>query len=285
MLQICPRRILLTCQSSYLTAKRARQGSVWEGSSRLFTCRRGRENRPDTGDTVTITYAGQAVPVRIVGEVFDTSNCGISLITDWGTLSGTAGNAGNAGTGHGPGQLIPDAYDVGLRPGTDPAAYAEALGHALGRGYPVSLNDNDPFFLTLIGLIATLTLLLAVVAGLGVLNAVVLHSRERVHDLCIFKAVGMTPRQTITMVVCWVAGTGLVAGVVAVPAGVAVHRYVLPVMAHAAATNIPTSFLNVYDPPELAILALAGLIIAVAGALLPASWAAGSRTATALRAE
>jgi putative ABC transport system permease protein len=32
-------------------------------------------------------------------------------------------------------------------------------------------------------------------------------------------------------------------------------------------------------------LALAGLLIAVAGALAPASWAARSRTATALRTE
>jgi len=118
-----------------------------------------------------------------------------------------------------------------------------------------------------------------------VLNTVVLHTRERVHDLGIFKAVGMTPRQTIAMVICWVAGTGLVAGVVAVPAGIAVHRYVLPVMAHAAATNLPASYLNVYGPAELALLALAGLVIAVAGAMLPASWAAGSRTASALRAE
>ena len=33
------------------------------------------------------------------------------------------------------------------------------------------------------------------------------------------------------------------------------------------------------------LLALAGLLIAVAGALAPASWAARTRTATALRAE
>ena len=51
------------------------------------------------------------------------------------------------------------------------------------------------------------------------------------HDLGVFKALGMTPRQTIAKVVCWVAGTGLVAGLIAVPAGVALHRYVLPVMA------------------------------------------------------
>jgi putative ABC transport system permease protein len=126
--------------------------------------------------------------------------------------------------------LVPANYDVGLRPGTSPMAYALALG-TLGPNYSVNINTNDPFFLTLIGLIGTLVLLLAVVAGLGVLNTVVLHTRERVHDLGVFKAIGMTPRQTIAMVVCWVAGTGLLAGVIAVPAGVALHRYVLPVMA------------------------------------------------------
>jgi putative ABC transport system permease protein len=121
-----------------------------------------------------------------------------------------------------------------------------------------------------------------VAAGLGVLNTVLLHTRERVHDLGISRAVGMTPRQTIAMVVCWVAGTGLAAGLVAVPAGIAVHRYVLPVMAHAAATNVPASYVAVYSAPELA---LAGPVIAVTGALLPAGWAARSAAATALHAE
>jgi putative ABC transport system permease protein len=149
----------------------------------------------------------------------------------------------------------------------------------------VSLNTNDPFVLTLIGLIGTLVLLLASLAGLGVLNTVVLQTRERVHDLGIFKSVGMTPRQTVAMVVCWVAGTGLLAGVVAVPAGVALHRYVLPVMARAAGTGLPASYLNVYRPAELILLALAGIMIAAAGAMLPAGWAARTRTASALRAE
>jgi putative ABC transport system permease protein len=140
-------------------------------------------------------------------------------------------------------------------------------------------------FAAVIGLIATLTLLLAAVAGLGVLNTVVLQTRERVHDLGVFKAVGMTPRQVTAMVVCSVAGIGLVAGLVAIPAGVALQRYVLPVMAHAAQTGVPASVLNVYVPGELALLALSGLVIAAAGALPPAGWAARARTASALRAE
>jgi putative ABC transport system permease protein len=95
----------------------------------------------------------------------------------------------------------------------------------------------------------------------------------------------MTPRQTVAMVLCSVAGTGLVAGVLAVPAGIAVHRYVIPAMAAGAGLGVPPSLQNVYGAGELAALALAGLVIALAGALLPAGWAAGSRTATALRAE
>ena len=78
---------------------------------------------------------------------------------------------------------------------------------------------------------------------------------------------------------------GLVAGLIAIPAGIAVHNYVLPVMGHAAQTNVPPSVLNVYQPAELVLLALSGLVIAVAGALGPAGWAAKTRTAFALRAE
>jgi len=137
----------------------------------------------------------------------------------------------------------------------------------------------------IIGLVATLTLLLTAVAGLGVLNTVVLQTRERVHDLGVFKAIGMTPRQTVTLVVCSVAGVGLVAGLIAIPAGIALHHLVLPAMARAAQTDVPPSVLNVFQPWELVPLALSGLVITVAGALGPAGWAAKTRTAFALRAE
>src|SRR5215472_1750163 len=173
--------------------------------------------------------------VQIVGEVFDTAGGKPEMIGALSTLSAVD-----------PG-LTTNEYQVGLAPGTDTGSYVNALNHELGKGYLVEVNDSGGGEVTaLLGLVAALTLLIEVVAGLGVLNTVVLQTRERVHDLGVFKAVGMTPRQTIAMVICWVAGTGLVAGVVAVPAGIAVHRYVLPVMAHAAATNLPASYLNIY---------------------------------------
>jgi putative ABC transport system permease protein len=95
----------------------------------------------------------------------------------------------------------------------------------------------------------------------------------------------MTPRQTTAMVLCSVAGVGLLAGLIAIPAGVALQRYVVPVMGHAAQTGVPASVLDVYAPAELVLLALSGLVIAAAGALAPAGWAARTRTAAALRAE
>ena len=213
-------------------------------------------------------------PVRIVGQVFDTNNNGVEIITSWSTLSSADPS------------LAPSQYNISLRPGTNSTAYAQALGSRLGQAYFVQANARNSTTLTLMqGLIGTLTLMLAVVAGLGVLNTVVLSTRERVHDLGVFKAVGMTPRQTITMVVCWVAGTGLIAGLIAVPAGDVLHRYVLPAMANAAGTGLPPVIINAYSGWELGLLAQSGLAIAVVGALLPASWAAGTRTATALHAE
>ncbi|HEY9244384.1 MAG TPA: FtsX-like permease family protein, partial [Streptosporangiaceae bacterium] len=227
------------------------------------------------GDDVTIILGSTPIRVRITGEDFDSEGRGVSVITDIRTLAA----AGQALT-------QPQQYDIGLRPGVSLDSYTRSLGNRLGPAYAVVPNTRDSIVVNLmLGLIGTLTVLLALVAGLGVLNTIVLHTRERVHDLGVFKAVGMTPRQTIGMVVCWVAGTGLLAGLIAVPAGMALHRAVLPVMAHSANLGLPASYLAVWQPWELAVLALAGVVIAVAGALLPAGWAARMRTAAALHAE
>ena len=226
------------------------------------------------GDKVTITFDGTRIAVRIVGEVFDTNNSGLAVFTDWPTLA-------RADPG-----LTPDTYDVGLSPGISAVAYSRQLGARLGPTYSVGVKGlRQVGLLILLGLISILTLLLAIVAGLGVLNTVLLQIRERAHDLGVFKAIGMTPGQTIVMVVCWVAGIGLVAGAIAVPAGMALHRYLVPVMATAAGTPLPSSFVSVYHGWESAALVLAGVVIAVAGALAPAGWIARTRTASVLRAE
>jgi putative ABC transport system permease protein len=113
----------------------------------------------------------------------------------------------------------------------------------------------------------------------------VLDVRDRVHDIGIHKALGMTPRQTLTAVLSSVVAIGLVGGLVGVPAGVVLHGILLPAMAQGAGVELPTVVLTVYEPVLLTTFVLGGLVLAVAGALLPAGWAARTRTATALRTE
>ena len=225
------------------------------------------------GDRVTLHLGGRAVPARIVGQVFDLG--GAALLTGWPTLGGAAAG------------LAPAQYDIGLRPGTSPGAYTAALTRALGRSVFVGVpRPGAPGFeLVDTSYIRVLTLLMAVLAGLGVLNSVLLVTRERVHDLGVFKAVGMTPRQTLAMVTCWVVVPAIGAAVLALPGGMLIQDVTVRSLASDIGLPLPGGFIHVYGAAELLLLALAGLGIAAAGALLPAGWAAATRTAAALRAE
>jgi putative ABC transport system permease protein len=154
-------------------------------------------------------------------------------------------------------------------------------------GAQVVPNDESGGGLLVIvdAMAAILALMLVTVAGLGVLNSVVLDTRERVHDLGVCKAIGMSPRQTVTMVLASVAGMGAIGGIIGVPAGVALHDYILPLMGQAAGTRLTPRIESVYPTLELILLGLGGVALAVLGAMLPAGWAAKARTATALRTE
>jgi putative ABC transport system permease protein len=177
---------------------------------------------------------------------------------------------------------------VAVTDGTDPSAYAGKLTTALsstGLTATVNAPEIDELLLLVQSLTGALTLLLVSVAGLGVLNTVILDLRDRIHDLGIHKALGMTPRQTVLMVLTSVAGAGLIGGLLGVPAGIALQSAVVPAMGRIAGIGIPEVFLDVYDWPLLVLLTLGGLAIALVGALIPAGWAARVRVATALRTE
>jgi putative ABC transport system permease protein len=226
------------------------------------------------GDTISLADGRKLLRVRIVGEIFDTHNHGLNVVTSMATLRKLHP------------RIAPDQFDVALRPGSSASAYANAVSRRLGPNYEVDLNAKGPtVVVAMIGLIGTLALLLAAVAALGVLNTVVLNTRERIHDIGIFKAVGMTPRQTTAMAISWVAAIGLAAGVIAIPLGVALHHEILHAMAGSVGLRLPASFLNVYTATTLFTLAFAGVLIAAAGALAPATWAARIHTATALHTE
>ncbi|MFF3375069.1 ABC transporter permease [Streptomyces sp. NPDC002680] len=225
------------------------------------------------GDSLRMTYEGHTRTLRIVGEAFDTSDGGLQLHANIADFPGTE----------------PRMFLVEVKQGVAPGEYAEKLAEAVrplgGDAMANSPSGQDNFVIILQSMAALLTLMLVSVAGMGVLNSVVLDTRERVHDLGVCKAIGMTPRQTVTLVLASVTGIGILGGLIGVPTGFALHGIVLPLMGHAAGTELPPSILDVYDPWQLALLGLAGITIALLGALLPAGWAARARTATALRTE
>jgi putative ABC transport system permease protein len=227
------------------------------------------------GDTATVDTGTDLVTVRIVGEVFHPSSRP-NLYGSAQTLPGVATDVNLA------------QWDVGLRPGTSAAAYAQAVNRALGSSSPwgaTTQKDGGQFYTVAVGLVGLLTLMVAVAAGLGVLNTVLMTTRDRVHDLGIFKALGMRPGQMLTMVVCWIVGPAVLAAVIAAPVAVALNTATVHAMAGTAHTGIPADVTQVFPPSRLALLSLAALAIAVAGALAPASWAARARPAVALRTE
>jgi putative ABC transport system permease protein len=232
------------------------------------------------GDTTTVytgsvTAGAKPVTVRIAGEIFDPGNQS-RMYTSAQTLPVTA---------------VPDNFwqwNVGLKPGTTAAAYSQAVNAELGANSPFMAgpsNSGGQFYVIAIGLIGLLSLMVAIAAGLGVLNTVLMTTRDRVHDLGIFKSLGMRPGQVVVMVICWVVGPAVIAGAIAAPAAVALNTATLHAMAATSHTGVPASFTDVFPVSRLALLSLAALAIAVIGALLPATWAARTRPATALRAE
>lgn len=228
------------------------------------------------GGTVVLSEQGRTVRLRIVGEVFDLGDRGMALRTGMDSVAGLGS------------RYLPSDFTVRLASGTDAGRYVESLNAALkplGAEAEAAGPGKSSVIRAMQALIGMLTLMLVAVACLGVLNTVVLDTRDRVRDLGVCKALGMTPRQTVVQVLTSVGAIGLVAGAVGVPLGVAVHGWVMPQMGRAAGTTIPPADVDVYGPVLLGALALAGVLIAVAGALLPAGWAARTRTARALRAE
>nr|WP_238442064.1 ABC transporter permease [Streptomyces pratensis] len=229
------------------------------------------------GDTVALNGLAEPVSARIVGEVLDPRNDGMQVFTDISTL--TAAHP----------DLTDTSHHIAVTSGTDVSAYADALNRDLtplgATARAGGLDAGGDMVVTLNALSVILTLMLVAVAALGVLNGVLLDTRERVREIGVHKALGMTPRQTVAIVITSVVVTGLVAGAPGVPLGVALHGWVFPAMGDSVGLRLPDSVIDVHHGAQLLPLAFGGLLIAVPGALLPAGWAARTRTATALRTE
>jgi putative ABC transport system permease protein len=167
---------------------------------------------------------------------------------------------------------------------------AGAFANRIGASGPESLNatatslEQIDFYMRLItGMIGGLTVVLVLVAAVGVFNATLLSTRERSHDIATLKAVGMTAGQIAMMVT----GTALVlavaAGVIGVPLGIWLTGAVFSAMFEFVGIIVDSS--RSFGPGTLLLVFSATVAVALGGAALPARWAAASPVADVLRSE
>ncbi|WP_089102004.1 ABC transporter permease [Streptomyces hyaluromycini] len=249
-----------------LTEGRWNHGSGEVVASSAFLRRHGLR----VGDRLVVAKGDRRERVTVVGETMETD--GRLLVGDWPTFTALA-----------PGEK-PISYHVKLRDGADPAGYARAA-RALDPGLDPVVNGPNSSVETIIGSATLLTVMLAVVAALGVFNTVVLNTRDRRRDLGMLKSIGMTPRQVTVMTVTSMGVLGVIGSLLGVPLGIAGYDLVMPRMANAVDIVLPSSLTDVWRAGVLTLLALSGLAIAVLGAYLPARGAARLTVAEALHNE
>ena len=222
------------------------------------------------GSHLTLDMGGKPVTVTVVGETWAGAN---TMDADWQTLSALA-----------PGAQA-NFYSVQLTSGTSVSAYIAAVRKADPSLNPAP-NDGINAGTALVSTSATLfTVLLAIVAALGVFNTVVLSTRERRRDLGMLKSIGMTPREVTGMMVTSMLELGVLGTLIGIPLGILAHRLVVSAITHNSYIIPPAYMIDVWSPALVAALAFSGLVIAFLGAFIPARSAARLPIATVLHNE
>jgi putative ABC transport system permease protein len=227
------------------------------------------------GDSFTGFVGSQSLQLRVVGETYDIINLGHSLFMDLATMSSIKP------------AVEPFSYDITLAPGSDVNAFVQRVSAAQPDLIDVRASDNS--IIAPVKIVDTVLLVIAVVLALiaigGIFNTLLLNTRERVQDTAILKAVGMSPRQIMVMVAASAALLALAGGLIAMPVGLYVHHVLNDVISSSAGNDTPPGAYAVFNPLELVLIPLLGMVVAMAAALIPGRWAARTNVVEVLRAE
>jgi putative ABC transport system permease protein len=222
-----------------------------------------------------VIFEPDTLQLRVVGEVYDISNLGHSLFMDYATLPSGIPNS------------TPATYYVTLKPGADVNAYVARVAAAQPDLIDVHVSDTS-----IIGpikivdsVLLVLTAVLVLIGIGGVFNTLLLNTRERVQDTATLKAVGMSPRQVMVMVAASAGLLALVGGLIAMPVGLELHRVLNDVISSSTGNESPPAAYSVFNPFELALILVLGVVVAVAAALIPGRWAARTNVVEVLHSE
>lgn len=229
------------------------------------------------GDTLTLAMGDRNRTVTVVGETLTGTASGATFLTGWSTLE-------ELSPGYQP-AAAEMLYELRPKPGIDVTAYVREVKAAAPGLYAWDNRGTNSFTSTVRSLSVILSVMLGVVAALGVLNTVLLTVRERRRDLAMLKCIGMMPGQVVVMMVISMTTLGLVGGLLGVLLGLAAHRLVVPLTASAANIALPDFLLHVWSSAHILSFVAGGVVLAAIGALIPAVSAARMRIAEALHNE
>jgi putative ABC transport system permease protein len=209
---------------------------------------------------------------RIVGEYPEPADAGQRLMVSLSSVSALVNHA------------APNNYYLKLSPSASPDEI---------RGFLAPRRDSDLNFTliedaipnSIIYLQLAIFMLAGILIGIAIVNILImslLSAQEKLRVVGILKTVGMTPLQVIGMFNTTAAFLGLLSLLAGLPAGLALTKYLLNLMAEFTGFGqIAVSL----DTLTLLGLAPFTLFISLLGSFLPARWAARMRIVNILRQE
>jgi putative ABC transport system permease protein len=181
--------------------------------------------------------------------------------------------------------LANTGYEVTLRSGVSPQTFEQRLDALSADRLGIKIYDlklppgvaQGPMIMLF------LSIVLMIVAAVGILNAMTLSTRERYRELASLKAVGLTPRQVLGSVINGALSLGILAVLIGIPLGLWLNT----VLAQGIASGVggPPNIQISINWLGLILLIPATLCIAALGAYVPARWAARIPAAEVLRYE
>ncbi|WP_431982205.1 FtsX-like permease family protein [Streptomyces qinglanensis] len=221
------------------------------------------------GDWVRVTVGGRPQVLHLVGRSIEPEEDGRVISTTLDTLR--AGGLAQH----------PGFYHLVLDQDADPAAVAAGLSSAAEsrvdvREIPNPVHELLPVHGVLGGLVTVLALI-----GLAELSTTIAAGvRDRRRDLLALRAIGLTPRQIIAVIVAGTSFTALAAALVGTAAGVLVSGWLIDLQGRSSGIG---AGIAQHPPPAVLLLLVAAVVTgAVAVSLLPASRAVRQRLADTL---
>jgi len=232
-----------------------------------------RQLRLEVGDELRLSVQNRPLTLRIVGRYAGALDIGPTVLYSMATFHEQVDPVAE-----------PIDYALALAPGTNVLALRTALLHASGDQFGVFIPSiSVRGFGWVRTMLAALISSLLVIGLINILNTTLLGVQERVRELGILKAVGLTPGQVCIGVMAGMSVMALLAMLLSIPLGIgivyALWSYAYQQLGGGSGIVLPVNWL------WMLLLLPGAILVALIGSALPARHAGRIPVVEALRYE